>query len=148
MRFFVLLFPIELLCIVKPFHTCSEIVENETRHLFNVSFSSGDRTSTGHVLGQPNTRPITAVPERTMSPVVLSVVRLLMHSAMIMGACTHPAVCWNTVLIGTVGCLFYCNNSSSKLYTSFTLYLVHIMLLYPTLDYLMLFILPYFAWRF
>ena len=61
--------------------------------LFNVSRSRGDRTSKGHVLGQPNTRPVAAIPERTMSPVVLSVVRLLMHSSMIMGACTDPAVC-------------------------------------------------------
>ena len=55
-------------------------------------FRRGDRTSTGHVLGNPQTRPLAAVPERTMSPVVLSVVRLLMHSSMIMGACTDPAV--------------------------------------------------------
>ena len=53
-----------------------------------------DRTSTGHVLGDPLSRPKVCAPERNLSPVVVSVLRLLMHSAMVLGTTRRPQVCW------------------------------------------------------
>ena len=47
---------------------------------------------TGHVLGPPSKRAKGLVPERNLSPVVLGVTRVLMHCAMIEGACRQPQV--------------------------------------------------------
>ena len=46
----------------------------------------------GHVLGHPSARPKGLAPERNMSPVVVGIIRILMHCAMIEGACRHPQV--------------------------------------------------------
>ena len=51
-----------------------------------------DRTMTGHVLGHSSKRAKGLVPERNLSPVVLGVTRVLMHCAMIEGACRQPQV--------------------------------------------------------
>ena len=47
---------------------------------------------TGHVLGHPSKRAKGLAPERNLSPVVLGVTRVLMHCAMIEGACRQPQV--------------------------------------------------------
>ena len=47
---------------------------------------------TGHVLGHSSKRAKGLVPERNLSPVVLGVTRVLMHCAMIEGACRQPQV--------------------------------------------------------
>ena len=52
-----------------------------------------DRTMTGHVLGHPSARPKGLAPERNLSPVVVGITRILMHCAMIEGACRQPQVC-------------------------------------------------------
>uniref|UniRef100_A0A7M4G2W3 RING-type E3 ubiquitin transferase n=1 Tax=Crocodylus porosus TaxID=8502 RepID=A0A7M4G2W3_CROPO len=49
-----------------------------------------DRTQTGHVLGDPQKRDVLGVSERALSPVVCLVIRLLMHSAMLLGATKDP----------------------------------------------------------
>ena len=55
-------------------------------------FCRDDRTTTGHVLGHPSTRAKGLVPERNLSSVVVGVTRILMHCAMIEGACRQPQV--------------------------------------------------------
>ena len=55
-------------------------------------FCRADRTMTGHVLGHPSTRAKGLVPERNLSSVVVGVTRVLMHCAMIEGACRQPQV--------------------------------------------------------
>ena len=52
---------------------------------------------TGHVLGHPSTRAKGLVPERNLSSVVVGVTRVLMHCAMIEGACHQPQVITNTI---------------------------------------------------
>ena len=52
-----------------------------------------DRTVTGHVLGDPAKRPKTLAPERSLSSVVVGITRILMHCALIEGACRQPQVC-------------------------------------------------------
>ena len=59
-------------------------------------FCRADRTMTGHVLGHPSTRAKGLVPERNLSSVVVGVARVLMHCAMIEGACRQPQVITNT----------------------------------------------------
>ena len=54
--------------------------------------SRRDRTKTGHALGEPASRPTHAEPQRDMSPIVCSVLRIIMHSAMVMGASRNPQV--------------------------------------------------------
>ncbi|XP_068694638.1 E3 ubiquitin-protein ligase rnf213-alpha-like [Montipora foliosa] len=49
-----------------------------------------DRTMTGHVLGHPTARPKSLVSERNLSSVVVGITRILMHCAMIEGACRQP----------------------------------------------------------
>ena len=55
-------------------------------------FCRADRTMTGHVLGHPSKRAKGLVPERNLSSVVVGVTRVLMHCAMIEGACRQPQV--------------------------------------------------------
>ena len=55
-------------------------------------FCRADRTMTGHVLGPPSKRAKGLVPERNLSSVVVGVTRVLMHCAMIEGACRQPQV--------------------------------------------------------
>ncbi|KAJ7339580.1 hypothetical protein OS493_005983 [Desmophyllum pertusum] len=56
----------------------------------NTMAQRADRTMTGHVLGHPNARPRVLAPERNLSPVVVGITRILMHCAMIEGACRQP----------------------------------------------------------
>ena len=55
-------------------------------------FCRADRTMTGHVLGHPSRMAKGLVPERNLSSVVVGVTRVLMHCAMIEGACRQPQV--------------------------------------------------------
>ena len=55
-------------------------------------FCRTDRTMTGHLLGHPSARPKSTAPERNLSPVVVGIIRVLMHCAMIEGACRQPKV--------------------------------------------------------
>ncbi|XP_068759451.1 E3 ubiquitin-protein ligase rnf213-alpha-like isoform X4 [Montipora capricornis] len=48
-----------------------------------------DRTKTGHVLGEPGSRPTNAEPQRNLSPILCSLLRILMHASMVMGACKN-----------------------------------------------------------
>ena len=61
-------------------------------------FCRADRTMTGHVLGHPSTRAKGLVPERNLSSVVVGITRVLMHCAMIEGACRQPQVIKNRTL--------------------------------------------------
>ena len=45
-----------------------------------------DRTKTGHALGDPGSRPTVAEPQRNLSPILCSLVRIVMHAALVMGA--------------------------------------------------------------
>ena len=67
-----------------------------------------DRTMKGHVLGHPSARPKALVPERNLSPVVVGITRILMHCAMIEGACRHPQVCLETVICQTTLAISQC----------------------------------------
>ncbi|XP_022803330.1 E3 ubiquitin-protein ligase rnf213-alpha-like isoform X2 [Stylophora pistillata] len=49
-----------------------------------------DRTKTGHALGEPGSRSTHAEPQRDMPPIVCSLLRIIMHSAMVMGASRNP----------------------------------------------------------
>ena len=60
---------------------------------FSPFFFRADRTMTGHVLGHPTARPKSLVSERNLSSVVVGITRILMHCAMIEGACRQPQVC-------------------------------------------------------
>ena len=51
-----------------------------------------DRTKTGHALGPPDSRPTTPEPQRNLAPIICSLLRIIMHSAMVMGACRNPQV--------------------------------------------------------
>jgi len=61
-------------------------------HFVNCSISREDRTKTGHALGDPDSRPTCAEPQRKMSPIVCGLLRIIMHSAMVMGACRNAPV--------------------------------------------------------
>ncbi|XP_067056125.1 E3 ubiquitin-protein ligase rnf213-alpha-like isoform X2 [Acropora muricata] len=56
----------------------------------NTVAQRADRTVTGHVLGDPAKRPKTLAPERSLSSVVVGITRILMHCALIEGACRQP----------------------------------------------------------
>ena len=56
------------------------------------SISRRDRTKAGHALGDPCSRPACAEPQRKMSPIVCGLLRIIMHSAMVMGACRNAPV--------------------------------------------------------
>nr|XP_058970756.1 E3 ubiquitin-protein ligase rnf213-alpha-like [Pocillopora verrucosa] len=49
-----------------------------------------DRTKTGHALGEPGSRSTHAEPQRDMPPIVCSLLRIIMHSAMVMGGSRNP----------------------------------------------------------
>ncbi|XP_035510465.1 E3 ubiquitin-protein ligase rnf213-alpha [Morone saxatilis] len=50
----------------------------------------GDRTQTGHILGNPNRRDNPDMLDtKSISPVPFTVVRMLTHMAMLLGACSH-----------------------------------------------------------
>ena len=56
-------------------------------------FFRADRTMRGHVLGDPTARSKSLASERNLSSVVVGITRILMHCAMIEGACRQPQVC-------------------------------------------------------
>ena len=58
-----------------------------------------DRTKIGHALGPPDSRPTTPEPQRNLSPIICSLLRIIMHSAMVMGACRNPQVTTLEVLV-------------------------------------------------
>ena len=59
---------------------------------FQLSISRKDRTKAGHVLGEPSSRLTNAEPQRDMPPIVCSLLRIIVHSAMVMGASRNPQV--------------------------------------------------------
>lgn len=61
-------------------------------YFVNCSISRKDKTKTGHALGDPGSRPTCAEPQRKMSPIVCGLLRIIMHSAMVMGACRNAPV--------------------------------------------------------
>ena len=61
-------------------------------YIFSLFNSRKDRTKTGHALGDPGSRPTCAEPQRKMSPIVCGLLRIIMHSAMVMGACRNAPV--------------------------------------------------------
>ncbi|XP_068694646.1 E3 ubiquitin-protein ligase rnf213-alpha-like isoform X2 [Montipora foliosa] len=64
-----------------------------TRHNLsqgNTVAQRADRTMRGHVLGDPTARSKSLASERNLSSVVVGITRILMHCAMIEGACRQP----------------------------------------------------------
>uniref|UniRef100_A0A3B3YP08 RING-type E3 ubiquitin transferase n=1 Tax=Poecilia mexicana TaxID=48701 RepID=A0A3B3YP08_9TELE len=60
---------------------------------FQVLAMQGDRTQTGHILGDPSRRDNPDMLDtKNMSPVPFNVVRMLTHMAMLLGACNHTQV--------------------------------------------------------
>ncbi|XP_033923494.1 LOW QUALITY PROTEIN: E3 ubiquitin-protein ligase RNF213 [Melopsittacus undulatus] len=59
--------------------------------------SNGDRTQTGHILGDVQHRKTTGVSDRDMSPVVYVLTRLLTHLAMFLGATKDPKSLQNII---------------------------------------------------
>ena len=59
---------------------------------FNCKFSRKDNTKTGHAFGEAVSRPTIAEPQRNLSPILCSLLRIIMHSAMVVGACRNPQV--------------------------------------------------------
>ncbi|XP_015735182.1 E3 ubiquitin-protein ligase RNF213 isoform X2 [Coturnix japonica] len=57
---------------------------------FQQLWNSGDRTQTGHVLGDAQHRREQGVSDRSMSPAVFMLIRLLTHLAMLLGATKDP----------------------------------------------------------
>ena len=57
--------------------------------------SRQDRTKTGHALGEPGSRPTNAEPQRNLSPILCSLLRILMHASMVMGTCKNAQVMFN-----------------------------------------------------
>lgn len=63
----------------------------------------GDRTQTGHVLGDPNCRNnADMLDTKSLSPVPFTVIRMLTHMALLLGAGSHHQVIkrqsWNGVV--------------------------------------------------
>ncbi|KAM4716889.1 E3 ubiquitin-protein ligase rnf213-alpha-like [Anableps anableps] len=57
---------------------------------FQILHIQGDRTQTGHILGDPNRRDNPDMLDtKNMSPVSFTVVRMFTHMAMLLGACNH-----------------------------------------------------------
>lgn len=58
-----------------------------------MSSDRGDRTQTGHILGDPSRRDNPDMLDtKSMSPVPFNVVRMLTHTAMLVGAYNHTQV--------------------------------------------------------
>ncbi|XP_029014016.1 E3 ubiquitin-protein ligase rnf213-alpha isoform X2 [Betta splendens] len=58
---------------------------------FHVVQLQGDRTQTGHILGEPSRRNNPDMQDtKSLSPVPFTIVRMLTHMAMLLGACSHP----------------------------------------------------------
>ncbi|KFQ30084.1 E3 ubiquitin-protein ligase RNF213, partial [Mesitornis unicolor] len=59
--------------------------------------SREDRTQTGHVLGNAEDRKTKGVSDRALSPVVFTLLRLLTHLAMLLGATENPEALQNII---------------------------------------------------
>ncbi|XP_034448201.1 E3 ubiquitin-protein ligase rnf213-alpha isoform X1 [Hippoglossus hippoglossus] len=58
---------------------------------FQVAQIQGDRTQTGHILGDPSRRDNPDMLDtKSISPFPFNIVRMLTHMAMLLGACNHP----------------------------------------------------------
>uniref|UniRef100_A0A8C2UJJ3 RING-type E3 ubiquitin transferase n=1 Tax=Coturnix japonica TaxID=93934 RepID=A0A8C2UJJ3_COTJA len=68
---------------------CSLVKAKMTVHMLS-NRNSGDRTQTGHVLGDAQHRREQGVSDRSMSPAVFMLIRLLTHLAMLLGATKDP----------------------------------------------------------
>lgn len=71
---------------------CGKVIGGE-QHIFLGEYKisdRADRTKTGHALGPPDSRPTTPEPQRNLNPIICSLLRIIMHSAMVMGACRNP----------------------------------------------------------
>lgn len=55
---------------------------------------SGDRSNKGHILGAPKRVTVT---ERDLSPAMVNLLRVILHSAMLSGACEQPEVFNRTI---------------------------------------------------
>ncbi|NXG80077.1 RN213 ligase, partial [Baryphthengus martii] len=64
--------------------------QHKLLHGFQELRSNEDRTQTGHVLGSVQHRRTMGVSERAMTPAVSSLIRLLTHLAMLLGATKDP----------------------------------------------------------
>uniref|UniRef100_A0A3Q3AP92 RING-type E3 ubiquitin transferase n=1 Tax=Kryptolebias marmoratus TaxID=37003 RepID=A0A3Q3AP92_KRYMA len=63
---------------------------------FQILPPQGDRTQTGHILGDPGRRDNPDMLDtKSISPVPFTIVRMLTHMAMLLGACNHTPVAWN-----------------------------------------------------
>ncbi|XP_063327964.1 E3 ubiquitin-protein ligase rnf213-alpha [Pelmatolapia mariae] len=58
---------------------------------FHIVQVQGDRTQTGHVLGDPGRRDNPDMLDtKSISPVPFTIIRMLTHMAMLLGSCSHP----------------------------------------------------------
>lgn len=71
--------------------TCSLVKAKVTVHTLS-NRSGEDRTQTGHILGDAQHRRGQGVSDRSMSPVVFVLIRLLTHLTMLLGATKDPQV--------------------------------------------------------
>lgn len=75
----------------KPDRVYLKITNNS--NVFYLSFTRGDRTQTGHILGDPNRRDnADMLDTKGISPVAFTTLRMLTHMAMLIGAERHPQV--------------------------------------------------------
>ncbi|KAK6168601.1 hypothetical protein SNE40_019799 [Patella caerulea] len=58
----------------------------------NTTDDGQDRSKTGHILGLADQRPLVAIPERSMSPSVCAIIRMMTHMSMLLGAKQNPQV--------------------------------------------------------
>ncbi|XP_078574614.1 E3 ubiquitin-protein ligase rnf213-alpha-like [Branchiostoma floridae x Branchiostoma japonicum] len=56
----------------------------------NLPGRQGDATSTGHIIGDAQDRPVDPIPERQLSPFATVMTRLVLHAAMLNGANRNP----------------------------------------------------------
>ncbi|NXI41700.1 RN213 ligase, partial [Galbula dea] len=66
-------------------------------HGFHHIRSTEDRTQTGHILGGAGQRKAAGVSERALAPLVFTLIRLLTHLAMLLGATRHPQSLQNII---------------------------------------------------
>ena len=72
---------------------CGEVIGGELHRLESGNErmeSATDNTLHGHILGPPANRQREAIPERKLSPATTSLLRILTHMAMSLGANEHP----------------------------------------------------------
>ncbi|XP_038557039.1 E3 ubiquitin-protein ligase rnf213-alpha [Micropterus salmoides] len=65
---------------------------------FHVVGLQGDRTQTGHILGDPSRRDNPDMLDtKNISPVPFTILRMLTHMAMLLGDCSHPQLVSNII---------------------------------------------------